>query len=172
MINMPRAKVSLILEVLASSAKPLLAVLDGITAEQLNWKSAPESRSIGEIFRHLIRVDAWYLKRLGVQPVVSDAKSGMREELAENIQRIQQQVQEVVSACARDEDLFVERTGLEGKDKEQLGEAALHIAQHDLYHLAQIIYLRRAQDRNWPSPHEQWDHATRVIADYLLQRNA
>jgi len=156
------------LEVLESSRKPLFAVLDGISLEQLSWKPAPESRSIGEITRHLIRVDAWFLKRLGITPVVSDAKSGTREEYVENMQKIQQQIKEIVAACASDEDLHLERTSLDGKDKEKLGVAAIHIAQHYLYHLAQIIYLRRAQDRNWASPHNEWDAATHVIGDYLL----
>lgn len=165
---MSRRKIAMTLEVFESSRKPLFAVLENISAEQLQWKPAPESRSIGEIMRHLIRVDAWFLKRLGVTPVVSDAKSGTREEFVENMQKIQQQVKEVVAACANDEELHAERTSLDGKDKEKLGVAVIHMAQHYLYHLAQIIYLRRAQDRNWPSPHNDWDAATHVIGDYLL----
>lgn len=165
---MSRLKIEMTLEVLESSRKPLFAVLEGIPPEQLSWKPAPESRSIGEIARHLIRVDAWYLKRLGVTPVVSDAKSGAREEFVENMQKIQQQIKEIVAACASDEELHGERISLDGKDKEKLGVAVIHITQHYLYHLAQIIYLRRAQDREWPSPHNEWDAATHVIGDYLL----
>lgn len=165
---MSRQKIEMTLEVFDSSRKPLFAVLENISAEQLSWKPAPESRSIGEICRHLVRVDAWFLKRLGVTPVVGDVKSGTREELVENMKRIQRQVKEVVAACAGDEELHVERTSLDGKDKEKLGVAVIHMAQHYLYHLAQIIYLRRAQDRNWPSPHNDWDAATHVIGDYLL----
>lgn len=165
---MSRQKIAVVLEVFESSRKPLFAVLENIPAEQLGWKPAAESRSIGEITRHLIRVDAWFLKRLGITPVVSDAKSGTREEYVENMQKIQQQIKEIVAACASDEELHVERVSLDGKDKEKLGVAVIHIAQHYLYHLAQIIYLRRAQDREWPSPHNGWDAATHVIGDYLL----
>jgi uncharacterized damage-inducible protein DinB len=75
---------------------------------------------------------------------------------------------EIFEACSSDEDLHIERTSLDGKDKERLGVAVIHIAQHYLYHLAQIIYLRRAQDRNWPSPQKAWEEATYVIGDYLL----
>ncbi len=169
---MNRQKIAMTLEVLESSRKPLFLVLEGIAPEQLNWKPAPESRSIGEIMRHLIRVDAWYLKRLGVTPVVSDAKSGTREEFVENMQKIQQQIKEVVAACASDDELHVERVSLDGKDKEKLGVAVIHIAQHYLYHLAQIIYLRRGQDRNWPSPNKEWEEATYVIGDHLLDLKA
>lgn len=165
---MSRARIQMTLEVFEESRKPLFAVLENIPVEQLNWKAGPESRSIGEICRHLVRVDAWFLKRLGITPVVSDAKSGTREELTANMQRMQQQIKEVVSACPSDEELHLERASLDGKDKERLGVAVLHMAQHYLYHLAQIIYLRRAQDRTWASPHKEWEAATHVIGDYLL----
>jgi uncharacterized damage-inducible protein DinB len=165
---MNRQKIFMTLEVFESCRKPLFAVLDGITAEQLSWKPGPESRSIGEICRHLIRVDAWYLKRLGIELVESDAKSMTRDELAMNMQKIQHQIAGVVEMCASDDDLLVERKSLDSKDKEKLGVAVLHIAQHYLYHLAQITYFRRAQDRNWAAPQKAWEDATHVIGDYLL----
>ncbi len=165
---MNRQKIFMTLEVFEACRKPLQAVLDGITPEQLNWKAAGESRSIGEICRHLIRVDAWYLKRLGVEPGIGDAKSGTRDEFVTNMQKIQQQIAGIVEMCGSDDDLFVERTSLDGKDKEKLGVAVIHIAQHYLYHLAQLIYFRRAQDRNWISPNKAWEDATYVIGDYLL----
>jgi len=165
---MNRQKVFMTLEVFEACRKPLFAVLEGITPEQLSWKAGGESRSIGDICRHLLRVDAWYLKRLGVEPIVSDAKSGDRDELAMNMQKIQHQIAGVVEMCASDDDLFLERKSLDGKDKEKLGIAVIHLAQHYLYHLAQIIYFRRAQDRNWPSPQKAWEEATYVIGDYLL----
>jgi len=165
---MNRQKIFMTMHIFEACRKPLFTVLDGISAEQLHWKSAPESRSIGEICRHLLRVDAWYLKRLGVEPAVSDAKSGDREELITNLQKVQQQIAGLVEICNTDDDLFVERKSIDGKDKEKLGVAAIHIGQHYLYHLAQTIYLRRAQDRNWPSPQKAWEEATYVIGDYLL----
>jgi len=165
---MNRQKIFMTLHIFEASRKPLFAVLDGISAEQLNWKPAPESRSIGEICRHLLRVDAWYLKRLGVEPAVSDAKSDSRDDLVANMQKIQQQIAGVVEMCASDDDLLVERKSLDSKEKEKLGVAVIHIAQHYLYHLAQIIYFRRAQDRNWQAPQKAWEEATYVIGDYLL----
>lgn len=165
---MNRQKVFMTMHIFEACRKPLFAVLDDISAEQLNWKPAPESRGIGEICRHLIRVDAWYLKRLGVAPVVSDVASSNREELASTMQKIQHQIAGVVELCANDDDLIVDRKSLDDKDKEKLGVAVIHIAQHYLYHLAQIIYFRRAQDRNWQAPTKAWEEATHVIGDYLL----
>lgn len=165
---MNRQKVFMTMHIFETCRKPLFAVLDGIADEQLTWKPAPESRSIGEICRHLLRVDAWYLKRLGIESVVSDAKANSREELVANMQKIHHQIAGVVEVCTNDDDLLIERKSLDGKDKEKLGVAVIHIAQHYLYHLAQIIYFRRAQDRNWQSPHKAWEEATHVIGDYLL----
>ncbi len=165
---MNRQKIFMTMHIFEASRKPLFAVLDGISPEQLNWKPGPESRSIGETCRHLLRVDAWYLKRLGVEPVVSDAKAGGSEELVANMQKIHQQIAGVVEMCTSDDDLLVERKSLDGKEKEKLGVAVIHIAQHYLYHLAQIIYFRRAQDRNWQAPTKAWEEATYVIGDYLL----
>jgi uncharacterized damage-inducible protein DinB len=165
---MNRQKNFMTMHIFEACRKPLFAVLDGIAAEQLQWKAAAESRSIGEICRHLIRVDAWYLKRLGVEPVVSDAKADSREELLANMQKIQQQIAGVVEMCTSDDDLLVERKSLDGKDKEKLGVAVIHLAQHYLYHLAQMIYFRRAQDRHWQAPTKAWEEATHVIGDYLL----
>ncbi|MCG3157114.1 MAG: hypothetical protein DKINENOH_03745 [bacterium] len=165
---MNRTKIAMTLEVLQACEKPVLLVLQGIPPEQLRWKPAAESRSIGEICRHLVRVNAWFLRRLGVEPQVADVPAGGAEELAAGLERSHRQVREVVQACEDDGGLLVERVALDGKDREKLGVAALHIAQHDLYHLAQIVYLRRAQDRSWPAPLKEWEAATHVIGDYLL----
>lgn len=165
---MPSRLQKSILDVFETCRQPLFAVLDGITDQQLNWKPAPESRSIGEIFRHLLRVDGWFLRRLGIEPVVGDAKSGSVEDIRHHLESIQKQLGEIVAAAESDEDILRERLSLDGKDRERLGVAVLHIAQHDLYHLAQVVYLRRAQDRTWPAPTKAWEQATHVIGDLLL----
>ncbi len=165
---MSRKKITMIVETLNACEKPVLLVLQGLPLEQLRWKPAAESRSIGEICRHLIRVNAWFLRRLGIEPQVAEVTAGNAEDLATGLERSHRQVREVVQACEDDEQLLVERSALDGKDREKLGVAALHIAQHDLYHLAQLVYLRRAQDRSWPAPLKEWEAATHVIGDYLL----
>ncbi len=165
---MPESKKAKILTVYDATRLPLFDVLAGISAEHLNWNPAPESRSIGEICRHLYRVDIWFLKRLGIIPVIEEDAPGSAEEIAGRMRQIQQQIRETVNGCEVDTDLFVERTSLDGKTTSQLGPDVVHIAQHYLYHLAQIIYLRRAQDRTWASPMKQWEAATHLIGDYVL----
>jgi len=157
-----------ILNVFSACRQPLFAVLDNISVEQLNWKPAPESRSIGEMCRHLIRVDGWFLRRLGIEPIVGDATSGELEEIRRYMEMIQEQISEIVAAAQNTDDLLRERTSLDGTASESLGVAVIHIAQHYLYHLAQIIYLRRAQDREWEAPTKAWETATHVIGNHLL----
>ena len=52
-------------------------------------------------------------------------------------------------------------------DHETLIEIVIHMSQHYLYHLAQMIYLRRAQDREWQSPMKKWETATHLLAGQL-----
>ena len=49
--------------------------------------------------------------------------------------------------CESDAALMAERTSLDGKTGARLGVDVVHIAQHYLYHLAQMTYLRRIRDR-------------------------
>ena len=51
----------------------------------------------------------------------------------------------------------------------QPGSVVVHIARHYLYHLAQIVYFRRAQDCAWSSPMKQWEAATHLIGEYVLE---
>ena len=166
---MNATKIERVRAVYEAARQPLFAVLDGIPAEHLDWKPAPDSRSIGEICRHLYRVDIWFLKRLGLAPVIEEDAPGPADEIAGRMRQIQQQILDVLNACDADSDLFIERTSLGGEHTSQFGPVVVHIAQHYLYHLAQIIYLRRAQDRAWPSPMKQWEAATHLVGDYVLE---
>ena len=73
-----------------------------------------------------------------------------------------------IEACESDADLFAERASLDGKTTSQLGPDVIHMAQHYLYHLAQMTYLRRIREREWKAPLDEWDHATHVIGDRIL----
>ena len=43
------------------------------------------------------------------------------------------------------------------------------MAQHYLYHLAQMTYLRRIRDREWKAPLDEWEEATHLIGDRVLE---
>jgi len=168
MTTRSRTRIDRTLEIFEASRRPLFMVLDGIAQEDLDWNPAPGSRGIGKICRHAYRVDIWFLKRLGIEPAITHDAPGTADEIAGRMRRIQEQVIAEVEGCADDEELMAERTSLDGKKGARMGVDVIHMAQHYLYHLAQMTYLRRIRDRDWKAPLDAWEHATHVIGDRIL----
>ena len=165
-----RTRIRRTVEIFEAARRPLFTVLDGISREDLDWIPAPGVRGIGKICRHLYRVDVWFLKRLGVEPEITEDGPGRPELIAGRMRTIQRQIIAEVEACATDAELLTERTSLlDGAVGARLGPNVLHIAQHYLYHLAQITYLRRMRDREWAAPLEEWESATHLIEDGVLE---
>ena len=163
-----RTRIARTIEVFEAARKPLFTVLDGISREDLDWQPAAGVRGIGKICRHLYRVDVWFLKQLGIVPVIEADAPGPAEAIAARMRTVQEQFIAEVDACADDADLVAERTSPDGERTLRLGATVLHIAQHYLYHLAQITYLRRIRNREWSAPLDEWETATHVIEDRLL----
>ena len=170
MTDASRSRIRRTLEIYEAARQPLFAVLDGISQADLDWSPAPGVRGIGKICRHLYRVDIWFLCRLGVEPVSTEDGPEPVELIAERMRVIQLQIINEVERCVTDADLTTERTSLlDGSTGARLGPVVLHIAQHYLYHLAQITYLRRIRDRNWAAPLDEWEAATHLIEDGVLE---
>ena len=110
------SKIAETIEVFEAARKPLFMVLDGISREDLDWRPSAKVRGVGQICRHLYRVDIWCLKRLGIVPVITEDAPGPAEEIAARMRTIQEQIIAEVRACENDADLFAERTSLDGKD--------------------------------------------------------
>lgn len=164
---MPQQNADEILKIFNACCATLYAVLKDIPAKQLAWAPSPDSRSISGITRHLIRVDNWFLKRQGFEPQGDDP--GLQADgkgLLAALQTVHQQIRDILNNATR-EDLLRRSQAEDAKDFETLVGVILHISQHYLYHLAQMIYLRRACDRHWESPLGQWEAATHAIADRL-----
>lgn len=160
-------KVKMLAEVHKACREPLFGVLQKLPYEQLYWKPAPESRSIGEIVRHLIRVDMWFLARLGFEPLVRDKKDAKTDEIVQMLHSTFEQIESILNACANESELSKK---IEAKDNiryNSLASVVMHVSQHYTYHLAQVVYLRRAQDRNWEAPLRGWENSTDCIAGYL-----
>ncbi len=164
-----RTRINRTIEIFEAARRPLFMVLDGIARDDLDWNPAPGSRGVGKICRHMYRVDIWFLKRLGIEPVVTHDAPGAADEIAGRMRRIQEQVIAEVDGCADDAELMAERTSLDGKTGARMGVDVIHMAQHYLYHLAQMTYLRRIRDREWKAPLDAWDRATHVIGDMILE---
>ena len=164
-----RTRIDHTVEIFEAARRPLDSVLDGIGQADLDWQPAPGMRGIGKICRHMYRVDIWFLKRLGITPVVTHDAPGSAEEIAGRMRRIQEQILAEVQGCENDAELMAPRTSLDGETGARLGSDAIHIAQHYLYHLAQITYLRRIRDRDWAAPLDDWERATHLIGDRVLE---
>lgn len=164
---MSRTKIEMILNIHKACTEPLYAVLEGITDTQLNWRPAPESRSVNEIMCHLIRVDNKFLTRLGQETKADAPVNGSASETLTALKAVHKQFHSLVEKLSDDTLLYKKSIAKDAKESDTINEHILHSSQHNLYHLPQVIYLRRALDRNWNSPIMEWDKATRIIADYL-----
>ena len=169
MSNPDRTRIAHTTEIFEACRQPLFMVLDGISQDDLDWLPAPGMRGIGKMCRHMYRVDIWFLKRLGIEPVITHDAPGAADEIAGRMRTIQEQILAEVEGCESDADLMAERTSLDGKTGARLGVDVVHMAQHYLYHLAQMTYLRRIRDRAWKAPLHEWEHATHVIGDRVLE---
>lgn len=147
--------------------EPLFSVLHELTHDQLYWKPAPESRSIGEILRHLVRVDMWFLTRLGYEPSVRDKKDASRDEIIQMLKDTHAQIDTILRSCTDEKEFLKKVESNDSLRYNSLAAIIMHASQHYNYHLAQTVYLRRAQDRNWEAPLRGWEHATDAIAQYL-----
>ena len=164
-----RTRINHTIAIFEAARKPLFTVLDGIARDDLDWNPAPGTRGIGKICRHMYRVDIWFLKRLGIEPAITHDAPGTAGEIAGRMRQIQEQVIAEVHGCADDAELMAERTSLDGETGARMGVDVVHMAQHYLYHLAQMTYLRRIREREWKAPLDEWDHATHVIGDRILE---
>ena len=164
-----KQKIAHTIEIFEAARKPLFTVLEGISREDLDWHPADGMRGIGKICRHLYRVDVWFLKRLGIEPVIREDAPGPADEIANRMRTIHEQIIAELEALDDDADLFTERASLDGEATSRMGDTVIHIAQHYLYHLAQITYLRRSRNREWSAPLDEWETATYLIGDRILE---
>ena len=118
---MPRKNIEMLLQIHQACGKPLYSVLEHITAEQLAWRPAPESRGIGEIMRHVVRVDIWFLNRLGYEPRASDTKKPSVEDLISMLESSHSQIGEILDACKDDKDLLRKSSAPDAREDEDLG---------------------------------------------------
>ena len=169
---MSRNKIEMILNIHEACTEPLYKILDGITEKQLNWKPASESRTVNEIMEHLIRVDNKFLSRLGQETKTEAPINGSAQETLNALKNVHKQLHALVQVLSDDSLLFKKSPAKDAKDNDTINELVLHSCQHNLYHLSQVIYLRRALDRSWQSPIMDWEKATRIIANYLSPKTA
>ncbi|MCU7525297.1 MAG: DinB family protein [Ignavibacteria bacterium] len=162
-----RERITMISEIFRASSQVVYKAVDGATKEELTWKPAPESRPIAEIAAHIIRVDLHFLKKMGYVPAFEAPKTGDEHALKSAVKKTEEYVLEILNGLSEDSELMKPRPSEIAPEHESLDHILPHLSQHHLYHLAQIIYLRRALDRKWKSPVEDWEKTTYIIGSYL-----
>lgn len=162
-----RERITMVSEIFRAASEVVYKAIDGATKEELTWKPAPESRPIAEITAHIIRVDLHFLKKMGYVPPLEAPKTDNENELKTAVERTESFVLEILNGLSEDSELLKPRPSEVAQEHESLDHILPHLSQHHLYHLAQIIYLRRALDRKWKSPVDDWEKTTYIIGSYL-----
>ena len=88
-----RTRIAPTIEIFDAARKPLFMVLNGISQADLDWNPAPGTRGIGKICRHMYRVDIWFLKRLGIEPVITHDAPGTADEIAGRMDEIRRRLE-------------------------------------------------------------------------------
>ena len=112
-------------------------------------------------------MDKWFLDRLDITHSIADPGEVGSNELLAALQNTHKQIAGVLKNIRDDAELTRKSTSPDANPHETFAEVLVHMAQHYLYHFAQIVYLRRAQDREWKAPLKLWENASYVLSDEL-----
>jgi hypothetical protein len=121
---------------------PANIAVQGLTPEQVNWKSGPTSHSIGQLTYHILFWDKESLAKFkGETP---EKFSGNNDDTFNNFdsKKWDATVHEL------DEVMTEWEKAVEGADDKKLAEWAStisHIGSHNAYHIGQIVYIRKEQ---------------------------
>jgi uncharacterized damage-inducible protein DinB len=121
---------------------PASVAVEGVTAEQANWKSSPSMHSIGQLTYHILFWDKQSLAKFkGETP---DKFSGNNDETFDNFdsKKWQDTVREL------DEVMTAWEKAVENADDKKLAEWAstiAHVGAHNAYHIGQIVSIRKEQ---------------------------
>src|SRR5579862_5041422 len=116
--------------------------VQGLTAEQANWKSRANSHSIGQLTYHLV---FWNKQELAKFKGETPEKfSGNNDDTFNNFDSKQWDA----TVHAFDEIMTEWQQAVENADEKKLAEWAstiAHVGTHNAYHIGQIVYIRKEQ---------------------------
>ncbi|QNI34033.1 DinB family protein [Alloacidobacterium dinghuense] len=121
---------------------PANIAVQGLTPEQVNWKSKPDMHSIGELTYHILFWDKQSLAKFkGETP---EKFSGNNDETFTNFDS------KKWDATVRELDAVMTEweKAVESADDKKLAESAstiAHIGTHNAYHIGQIVSIRKEQ---------------------------
>ena len=121
---------------------PIDVAVEGLTAEQANWKDSSGNHSVGQLTYHLLFWNRRELAKFKNEP--PEKFSGNNDETFNNFDAKQwsetvHQLDQVMSELEQ-----VVETADETKLEAWASEIA-HIGTHNSYHVGQIVYVRRLQ---------------------------
>lgn len=135
---------------------PLSLCLNGLTAEQANWKPQGEaSNSVWETVNHLLFYKERLLARLKGMPfhlsaedndatfTVSSVNDAAWQAVVERTDAVYRELRDALAALADEE---FDRP----LPKVSLGQQVISIIMHEAYHTGQIVLLRKLQG-SWPA---------------------
>jgi hypothetical protein len=128
---------------------PMNSAVEGLTAEQANWKDSTANHSIGQLVSHLI---FWNERSLiAFQGGKAPDFSGNNEETFTRFDPANwaRAVARLDSIETKLEDVFANATDAQLKD---FAATAANIASHNAYHTGQIIYIRK--HKGWWNPEQ------------------
>lgn len=135
---------------------PLKDALNGVTAEQANWRPAGEHvNTIWETVEHLIYYKERLLQQLTNQsdnsPAVdNDSTFAVQSSGEDGWQAAQTRMREVHQALRDHIAAWTDADFDRPIPKNLAGDWVSSLIQHDAYHTGQIIFLRKLQG-SWPS---------------------
>ena len=121
---------------------PINVAVDGLTAEQANWKDGKGNHSVGQLTYHLLFWNRRELAKFKGEPL--DKFSGNNEETFDNFdaKKWADTVKQLDQVMA-DLEKFVESA--DDKKLEANASDIAHIGTHNAYHVGQMIFVRKLQ---------------------------
>ena len=124
---------------------PANVAVEGLTAEQANWKDKSGNHSVGQLAYHLVFWNSRELAKFKGEP--ESKFSGDNEETFNNFD-----AQKWAATVKHLDDVMTEwEKAVEGADDAKLKEWAsdiAHIGTHNAYHIGQIVFVRK-EAGNW-----------------------
>jgi uncharacterized damage-inducible protein DinB len=146
-----------ILTEIEDSRKFFLRHLNGVTAEQWDWKPYAECKSIRDTVYHVVGTEDWTIKCLtegaGSEiffDCVTEATKRLEGKSAEKL---------ITAVIESRERIYTElRRHIESPldtpikiwgEKQPIGSAVAHLSSEDYYHAGQVAFIRMATDPTW-----------------------
>ncbi|MFX0065134.1 MAG: DinB family protein [Candidatus Hermodarchaeota archaeon] len=148
-----RKTIKSLAEFLDEVHESLERAIEGIKIQELNWRSSPNSNSIGNLLKHILGAEAFWIHHIiggretrRVRASEFETQEFQFNQLLEEFFQVKEQTK-LVLAEVRDEQLIELRTywsQLSNQTKETtVFWCLMHIIEHSALHIGQILFIRK-----------------------------